>query len=282
MAIKVAAISDLHAGHRAGLTPPDWWQGKRDRYSALQRAAWEEYARIIKAVGRPDWLLVAGDCIDGRGERSGGTELITTDRLEQVEMAAEAISLWRARNVVMVRGTPYHTGEAEEYENVLADRVRAEIDDWLSIKIGGFVFDLKHEVSTSSVFHGQAGPLAREWLLRLLMAEREACPKADVIIRGHTHRYMYTGGTNWLAMSLPCLQVESKFGKRRKSPIVPDWGVVVFYVEPQRSPWGIRWEAWLAKKLVPFIGPRFLNNEGAGTKHREEPDEEGKGPARRA
>ena len=53
-------------------------------------------AKIVRDLQPVHLLLVGGDCIDGRGEKSGSTELITVNRNEQCQMAAECIRVWRA------------------------------------------------------------------------------------------------------------------------------------------------------------------------------------------
>lgn len=81
---RLVIISDLHCGHRAGLTPPGWQTPLEapDRlaaYARQQRVMWSWYAATIAALQPIDVLVANGDAIDGRGSRSGGTELITTD-----------------------------------------------------------------------------------------------------------------------------------------------------------------------------------------------------------
>ena len=90
---RVVVISDQHAGHRVGLTPPKWWtQILGDKWYRTQMDLWKEFTKGIDGLKPIDVLMVNGDCIDGRGERSGGSELITGNRMKQVEMASFAIN----------------------------------------------------------------------------------------------------------------------------------------------------------------------------------------------
>ena len=57
---------------------------------------WEFYTSSVDSLRPIDILICPGDAIDGKGERSGGVELITPDRLEQVRMAAEAVAYAKA------------------------------------------------------------------------------------------------------------------------------------------------------------------------------------------
>lgn len=237
---RVVAISDLHCGHVVGLTPPDWQGGD---FAKCQSAAWAAYCGILKSLQPIHLLMVVGDCMDGKGERTGGTELLTTDRNEQVAMSVECIRQARAASTVMVFGTPYHAGRDEDWEQQVANAVGARVigsHEWP--EINGLVFDLKHRLAASSVPHGRSTPLAREWLWNQLWAAREEQPRADIIIRGHVHSYNYVGGNGWLAMSLPALQLAgTKYGGRQCSGTV-DWGVVSFDVKNRRD-WSWRLHA---------------------------------------
>jgi len=148
---RVVAFGDQHAGHRVGLTPPKWQtanQGKK--YYKIQQELWNEFTYIIDKLKPIDVLIVNGDCIDGRGFRSGGTELITVDRNEQIDIAAYSINYCKADKVVITRGTPYHTGVKEDWEDQLLEKTKArKIGDHEFYNVNGVIFD----VSTTSVVH---------------------------------------------------------------------------------------------------------------------------------
>lgn len=235
---RVACIGDLHCGHGAGLTPPDWqsgaWAGARKARAvqAAQAALWDEYARLAKEASA-DVLIVAGDAIDGPGKQTG--EHITRDVVEQAAMAAECIQAWRGATVFMAYGTPFHvSADGSDIERVVADLVKArEIGGHLYLDINGVMFDVKHKVGSSSVPHGRHTALARERLWQQLWSEygepRGRC--GDVLIRGHVHYHSVAGGANWCAMTLPALQgLGSKYGVRECSGVV-DWGLVIFDVD---------------------------------------------------
>jgi len=238
-------FGDLHSGHRCGLTPPAWHgkpvKGgltKHNKWQSLRKSLWNHWVRIINEHGPFDFALYLGDGIDGRGERSGGTELLTTDREEQTDMAVECINQIRLNankgfSIVGVYGTPYHTGsDGEDWENVIADRAgfsKVGAHEW--VDVNGYVFDLKHDVGSSSVPHGRHTAVSREHLWAQLWAERDLIPKANAIIRGHVHYHNYCGGPDWVAMTLPALQgMGSKFGSRRCSGLV-DFGAVIWDID---------------------------------------------------
>lgn len=231
---RIVAISDLHSGHVAGLTPPGYRSPAAHKTArAIQAELWSYYSRTLDALQPIHALLVLGDCIDGKGDRSGGTEQITSDLQEQCDMAAFAIKAAKAKSVVMVHGTPYHVGpEGEDYERIIAREVGATIGGHEWAECYGVVFDLKHKVGSSSTDHGRHTAIAREKTWNELWALRNGAPRADIILRGHVHYFRHCGGPGWLAMTMPALQgFGSKYGTRQCSGIV-DVGLVSFDLYP--------------------------------------------------
>jgi len=252
---RLVVISDLHAGHRVGLTPPDYqWKANKNaehgvyKCAKIQRACWKWYKEAMLALRPIDVLVVNGDAIDGRGERSGGVELITGDRRHQADMAAEAILLAGAKQVVMVRGTPYHTGQKEDWEDVIARKVRAcKIGNHEWVNINGIVFDFKHKIGRSTIPHGQFTPQARDWLWNALWAEAGFQPKADWLIRSHVHYARDCGGWSgdrrWVALTTPALQaMGTRYGARECSNLV-DYGFNSWDITPNGS---VTWQPKIA------------------------------------
>ena len=223
---RIGCIADLHCGHLVGLTPPAYQLNPRQKdtpkqakWAAIQRDAWAGYLDGVRRMGHVHCLVVNGDCIEGKGSRSGGTELLTSDREVQCEMAVAAIKCIKADTIVMTFGTPYHTGDQEDWESSIArdlpDGTKIGSHEW--VDVNGKVFDFKHFVGGSSIPHGQFTAPARDWLWNVLWAEHEEQPKADVIVRSHIHRASYCGVPGeWDAYTTPALQaMGSKFGSRR-------------------------------------------------------------------
>lgn len=237
---NVIVISDLHCGHKTGLTPPAW-QIKKDRFpaiSAYQKASWTCYKGWAKENQNPDLLVVNGDCIDGRGEKSNSVELLTSDRLEQCTMAQRVIEQWNAKKIVMLRGTPYHTGKGVDYENVIAERIEAEIYDKINIKIEDVIVNFRHKASRSSIPHGRHTPIAKERLWNKIDNETNA----HIFIRSHVHYYSFCGGLDWNAITTPALQGKSKYGSKICTGMV-DFGLLKLQIE--QGEW--TWEALTAQ-----------------------------------
>jgi len=252
---RVVVISDLHCGHRIGLTPPDYAPRNTTKWYAPGRALWREYKRMIKerkGHGPIDLLLVMGDGIDGRGKKSGSTELIQTDLGVQCKMAAACINEWDAKEVVMVFGTAYHVGSKEDNEETIAGLVGARKiggQEW--VQVDDVMFDLKHFVGGSGIPHGAGTPLAKEWLWNLVWNIRGEQPKTDIFLRGHQHAFNYVGNDSFLAMTLPALQgLGSKFGTRIPSKRV-DFGIVYFDIKGDEYTWG--WDIVVVKAQKPKV-----------------------------
>lgn len=232
---RVVVIADLHCGHRVGLTPPDWQSdAPGGKYLLIQEQLWDVYAGYIDSVKPIDYLFVNGDSIDGKGERSGGTELITTDRTKQINMAYDCIMYAGCSNIVSTIGTPYHVGEAEDWEVMLGKElgtIATKSHEWP--RIDGITFDLKHQASGSSqIPHGRATPLGREKLWNMIWAEYDAQPKSDIIIRSHVHFAVSFVEPHWIGIFTPALQgAGTKYGARRCSGLV-HFGITVIDIYP--------------------------------------------------
>ncbi len=246
---RIGIFADLHDGHRAGLTHPNWFVGggteANKKTLVLEQEMWRKFTRKVKPFkDNLDLAIWNADMIDGRGERSGGTELITADREEQALMAARVIEYVGAKKNLITYGTPYHaSGGGEDWENLVAREVGAEIHSHLFVDVNGLVFDVKHKVGGSTIPHGRFTALARERLWNLVWAEREdSQPKANVVIRSHVHYFGYCGTHGYLAMTTPALQAAAtKYGARQCSGTV-DFGFLTFDVK-NKEDWS--WHAHL-------------------------------------
>lgn len=206
---------------------------------------WSRYTAALRQIGPVDVLIANGDLIDGRGERSGGRELLTADRMAQAEIASDCLKAVKAKRVLMTYGTPYHTGMLEDWEDVIASRVGTEKPhDWLHCDIGGVVFDVRHKVGGSGVPHGRYTATQRERLWNLIWADRGMHPKADILLRSHVHYYGFSGDARGLAMTLPALQAAATIYGGRQCTGSVDFGVVEFNINPKTREY--TWHAHLS------------------------------------
>lgn len=230
---RILVIGDMHCGHVFGLTPPDWWWDEntandyQQKIAKYQRWAWNEYNAALKLMGPYDRMIVMGDCIDGKGTKSGGTELLTADRTAQADMAAECIKAASVARIAMVYGTPYHSGADEEWEDIVAEKVKAdEIGHKIYPEINGVTMDVRHFVGNSQVPTGEATAISRaqvsndQWVRK-----HENHPRANIFLRGHTHSCLIVKKRGTLSVKTPGLQGWTKFGAS-KCDMPIDFGIV--------------------------------------------------------
>ncbi len=245
--IRICVVSDLHSGHRIGLTPPGYqWLATTDdpihnKFALAQADMWNRFRADIEAVREEhpiDIAIVNGDAIEGKGTRSGGTELLKADRGEQVNIAVTAIREIGAEQIVMTYGTPYHTGAEEDWENAVASGVGAvKIESHGLYEIDGVIIDARHHISSSIIPHGRFTALARENLWASIWADRYPGSKPDILIRSHVHYYGFCGDNEWLGMTTPALQgMGSKYGSRICSGRV-DFGFVIIDISHGEYTW---------------------------------------------
>jgi hypothetical protein len=185
------------------------------KYSEVQRVMWEWYEATMAVLAPIDRLIVAGDAIDGKGDRSGGTELITSDRRVQCQIATRCVEVAHARRVAVIKGTPYHVGTEEDWEEVFADMVHADRCGWHEwFDSDGVIIDVRHAVGGSQIPHGRHTAIARAAMWNKLWSERKMQPKANIIVRAHVHYHASAGGPGWVAFTNPALQGWTKFGSR--------------------------------------------------------------------
>ncbi len=215
---NIVIIGDTHCGHRAGLTPSEYWsnetEGFMGKVARFQRMLWDWYITEIESIKPIDTLIHLGDAIDGKGERSGGTELIEMDRNEQTKMAGLCMDVAEAKHEIMINGTPYHSGKEEDWEAVLADRRGAHYANHEFFRSEGVTFDLKHKVSGSIIPHGRWTAPRRAALWNALQCERGIQPKIDFLIRGHVHYYTLSKDVQRTVITNFALQGWSKYGSR--------------------------------------------------------------------
>jgi hypothetical protein len=241
---RVLVEADKHSGHHYGLTPPDWWSPKSTKQGKFQRELWGFRQSVLKSLQPIDILIDLGDMIDGKGERSGGVELITTDRNVQADMAEECIKQVKAKEIRMCFGTPYHTGREEDIEKTVQKRFKgSEIHGHGFASVNGVVIDYKHDIGSSATPHGRHTAMARARLWNAIWnAEHERQPKADILLRGHDHYYGYCGGDSWLGINCPALTYNSSFGIRKCEGVV-HVGMIVIDID---SKGGFSWQPILA------------------------------------
>jgi len=246
----ILALADAHCGHLVGLTPPRWQlktiartKTKRNKYYKVQKSLWKAFDNIVQSLPMLDGLIINGDMIDGKGQKSGGAELITSLMQEQADMACDVIdhiTLNKCRKgykIFGTFGTPYHTSPfGDQWENYIASKCQFDsigAHEWIDVE--GVIFDFKHHLGSSSVPHGRHTAAAKAGLWNDLWAIEGMQPKANIILRSHVHYFSYCGNRRRLCMTLPALQgMGSRFGALRCEGLV-DFGMVLFEIKSKNE-----------------------------------------------
>lgn len=226
---RVVVISDLHCGHRVGLTPPDVDNGGKAH--DYRRALWNFYAETIDSLKPIDILVCNGDAIEGKGAKNGGIELIAPDRSAQVEWATKCIAYADARQHFFTYGTGYHTGGEDDWENLVAREFGGDIKSLQFINVNGLVFAFRHCIGSSQSPAGRAGPISRDRLWQLIWSINDERPRPDISVYSHVHYYTMVEDRNGTGFSTPALQgYGTDFGARILGGTV-DFGLIKFDVE---------------------------------------------------
>jgi len=224
---RILALSDFHAGAHSCIVPP-WSKYSQHHLETplglLQRELWSMVEQIPEEHRNPDAVFFLGDAIDGKASRNGGRELYTTDRHEQVDMALDILESFNIPDgeFYAVRGTPYHTGVEEDFEDLVAKAYNGKIDNALFVKIEDVTFHLQHKSSSSSYEHNRPSAIARERYFLNLQSDANNYPKVDVILRGHVHYNIGAYGPGWESATLPAFTATgaNNYGTRQCKGVV--------------------------------------------------------------
>lgn len=204
---KGLIISDIHAGHLFGLTPPKW------QVETYQRDLWQWYVDAVKSNGPYDFLLCNGDAVDGIGKKETH-EHGTADTNKQVKMAIECIDVAGKCDKYFTYGTPYHVTNNCELEDQIALHYDAPIKSKLMLSVHGCIIDAKHTTSKTSIPHGQ-GLVLKQALWELVHASTGGGAVPDVIVRSHIHEYVYIDSPLGCCITTPALQLgDTCYGRK--------------------------------------------------------------------
>lgn len=255
---RMLILSDLHAGHAVGMTPPAFNPQYTDPLmhidSEYRSKLYEWTMDEIKKLGRIDITIHNGDAVDGKGYKSGSTEAIEPDRNRQVEMARTFLEAINTKELRLTYGTGYHVGNEEDFEDNLADALGCPRPlAVLNVEVNGLVFNFKHKVGGSQIPHGRLTAQLRDKVWNDIWAQRGEFPKSDVQIRSHNHYFVHGGNYDFLVIGTPALQgYGSKYGSRIMSGTV-DYGFIHADIDEKGR---LSWEPHILR--MPYQPPETL------------------------
>lgn len=242
--VKALVMSDIHASHYAGITHPEWQLSLKNKnlrkhgFAILERKMWDWFTKTVKEIGPVDYLIINGDTVEGNGSRTGGTELITTDRAEQVRMAVKVISQVKVnKSIFMFHGSTGHTGCEEDWDEAVADKLGCPIYEKQHLDIKGVVFDVRHHCGGSGKNNARNTELLNQFTLNNEEYSAGKAKLSDIVIRSHRHFYTDVSGPrpNTRAFNTPGLQGPGSKYARKLSGHTPDVGLLVIEVGDNKS-----------------------------------------------
>jgi hypothetical protein len=207
---KIAVLGDMHCGHLNGIAAP------KDQRTEDAEGLWKLFCRFCKLHGPFDHVLLTGDLIDGKAGRNGGVELITTDQMDQADIAIRVLDKLPVKAGAtwhLAAGTPYHTGMSEDFERIVAGSFAMARAAVVWAELAGKLFRVRHKLNRAmNNLYKQI-----ENHQRRVGGGRE--PIADFLLFGHLHCYRRESqrilGRTVTAMSCPTLQGRTDFGGRQ-------------------------------------------------------------------
>jgi len=244
---NIVVVSDLHCGSEVAL--------RNHPVNVTQKkllAAWKD---SIEWVGvEPDLLIVNGDANDGQDRK--GLSIKENDVPWQIEEAEALIKMWNPKQVVIVEGSAYHTGDTVQYERFLAGYLsRQGIPTKFYIKFnvrinGWFKLQARHKIGRSVVPWGIHTAPSRSQTNQVINAAVEARQEGEIVdwpslsIFSHVHYWSYSESAQGAAMTTPCWKaLGDAYGSRECDGHI-DIGVVHITVG-NKGEWSWR------KKLYP-------------------------------
>uniref|UniRef100_A0A6M3L312 Calcineurin-like phosphoesterase n=1 Tax=viral metagenome TaxID=1070528 RepID=A0A6M3L312_9ZZZZ len=206
---NLIVVSDLHAGCRFGLCPPEpqILDGNNPVYaSPLQNKVWQWWKEFwnewVPTVTRhePYAVLINGDSMDG--VHHGNTTQFSqnlTDQKRIAERILEPIIEKCKGKFYMIRGTEAHVGKSGTNEEDLAKALGAIPDEegnyarWeMWIEIGSGLVHAIHHIGTTGSLAYETTALSKEYTEACSDAGRWERQAPNIIVRSHRHRLAET------------------------------------------------------------------------------------------
>lgn len=229
---SVIVVSDMHVGHKWAVggvldNVNNFWYEARDKLL-------KERAKV---------LVVNGEPIDGDNPREIGHGLWTTSLRHQMQVANKFLSHYKMDKIGATRGSNYHTTKGNtNFEEIFVDEITCApileyemfggikttehmeysdkknlqrvIDDLLTLRVNGRVFNILHHVGFSKWFSYVPTAIASE-MARMVFLDGKYWTHEDipsVVVRSHTHHYVQVKFPNTVGLVTPAWKVTDRFG----------------------------------------------------------------------
>jgi predicted phosphodiesterase len=238
-ATKVIVLSDTHTGAYESPKPQTYLREDEEAKkmplgcNPMQLYANTKWNDMIYRHSDADIVLLLGDLVEGTDDKSKGHACWATTIKDQIDANVALLSFFNKAEFVGVQGSRYHTGMNPSWDqNVLESLKGKGFKTHFSKEDYGFYiedvgFHLRHNIGYRKDKKYRGNPLGEE-LLAFELHEKDI-GDYRVILRGHTHYYVYMGNADRYACIVPGWKGRDAFASHRTVD-VPDCGYLVFYV----------------------------------------------------
>jgi hypothetical protein len=266
---SILFISDLHVGSPLSIFPPHFMlnkeipdQASEYRLNEIQKKLLRHWAFVWEMADRfhVDTVIDCSDSVDGLAKKSYGAGLITTSLNEQIE-AYEALvgEHLKGKDYYILSGSDYHESTEVNIYREIASRMTeySRKSEYLGIvanlklKDTNRVINVAHGASAAIQYRTTA--MDREGMNSLAAYALGELPKADLIVRGHIHRFIHLHLPQQHIIQLPCFKtyepIKKFMGQYAKSQ--PSIGAVIVIIDAEDR---IKVLPFLVKNPVQLIG----------------------------
>lgn len=245
--LRTVIFNDGHSGSIHALKSPFAKLREDDAESPMnkqQEILFDFFSEVVDEWRAPDRLILNGDLLDGRGFRGSLKGIWSDNLLDQADDAVALAKMWEAREIFLIRGTPYHTTtegvDAEEYIGEQLGAVK-EGGRWATeIKMINLapkgaperIVHVAHHLAGSKWFAYRGTALSRAMSAVMLneshFIDKTIHEKISGIIRAHNHYYWYSESTSRFMLSAPAWQLPTPFTLKVMPESPSDIGAVQF------------------------------------------------------
>jgi hypothetical protein len=197
--------------------------GGEHKLAGYQEWLLDKFNGMVEGLPRLDAVIINGDLLDGENQRQSGRGCITSDPADQ---AAAAIALLqplrkKCRRIFLVRGTAYHEGASHEGLEYVGSELKCErwgagnrySDLVLERSWRGHLINATHHMTGGMIY--PLGGANRTAMFAAIAEADKGVPRADIIVRAHTH----TDGVGFVngrwIIFLPCWSFVTPYAIKR-------------------------------------------------------------------
>lgn len=241
----VVFLSDMHVGSNVAVCSPQATLGGRQAIMTdFNKDMYENWCEVRDSIEQDiDVLCLNGEPIDGGNVKTAGSDVWTTNIMEQLNDAERLIRMYKWKEIVATRGSRYHVAVQNMFhEEVLARNLGCVpysgffgkaldkktktktfeyqgqyTDFFLWFILGGKRFSVCHHVGYNKTELYRTTALGREMAV-MEFAKGKWYPEdgnVDVIVRSDVHYHVLVGFPEQKAFTTPCWKLPDEFQLRR-------------------------------------------------------------------